>query len=141
MIKSADLNGDNYPDFYMTGYNSNKKIKILWNNGDGTFSYLNPVGIKDSQPEESSFFEVNPNPFLSATNIKFNCNEVSDVSVQIFSMQGREIKSLLNDQKIKGTFQLTWDGTDNSGRKCPTGVYFIILEVNGNLYSKKIIHY
>lgn len=141
-IKSADLNGDHYPDFYMTGYDSNYKVKILWNNGDGTFSYLNPVGIRDSKSERNSVFDINPNPFLSNTNIKINCIEVTIVSLKIIDMQGIEIKSLINNQKkTKGIYQIKWNGTDNAGKDCKPGVYIVVLKMNEIQYSYKIIHY
>jgi hypothetical protein len=141
-MKSADLNGDGYPDFFMTGYNSNNKIKILWNNGDGSFSYLNPVGIKDEELKEYLTFEINPNPFTSFSKIKFNCTKKSFVSLKIVDMLGLEKICLLNNQKKSaGDYVTSWDGRDASGNKCEPGAYIMILEINGNQYSKKIIHY
>ena len=140
-IKSIDLNGDSYPDFYMTGYDSNNKIKILWNNGDGTFSYLNPVGISESGFERKQLIGISPNPFWETTKIAFECSTTSDVSLKIIDMRGIDVKNLITGQtKLKGIHQIIWDGTDNSGKKCNPGVYIISLKLNGRQYSQRVIH-
>jgi hypothetical protein len=140
-MKSIDLNGDSYPDFYMTGYDSNNKIKILWNNGDGTFSYLNPVGIYESGFERKQLIRISPNPFGKTTKILFECSAISNVSLKIIDMRGVDIKNLITGQtKLKGTHQSIWDGTDNSGKKCNPGVYIISLKLNGRQYSQRVIY-
>jgi len=141
-MQSSDLNGDGYTDFYMTGYNSNNKVKILWNNGDGTFSYLNPVLIDDVNLEEKVIFEISPNPFSSYTNINFSCDQTSKVTLKIIDILGIEKISLIKNQNIlKGNYQYEWNGVDYSGKYCNPGIYIIILEMNGNRYTHKIIYY
>lgn len=141
-IKSMDLNGDYFPDLYMTGYNSNNKVKILWNNGDGSFSYFNPVGIKEPNYNMDPKIEVNPNPFLLSTSIKFTSFLPAIVSLKIYNIQGIEIQSLMVDQKIvSGDYEIMWDGTNYSGNTLSPGVYIILLRINGLPSSCKIIHY
>ena len=142
IINSIDLNGDNFPDFYMTGYSSNIKVKILWNNGDGTFSYENPVGIKESVPLQDLYFNIMPNPFSSSTYINFTIHDAEVVSLRIIDIQGNIINNLMNDKNIeKGDYQIKWDGTNNSGILISPGVYLIVFTINENIFSKKIIYY
>ncbi|MBP6871590.1 MAG: VCBS repeat-containing protein, partial [Bacteroidales bacterium] len=141
-IKSIDLNEDSYPDFYMTGYNSNNKVKILWNNGDGTFSYLNPVGIYQPYCENKVIMQINPNPVHSRAIIQLNCVDISYISLKISDLQGFEVKSLMNNQPIsKGINQITWDLTDNAGKRCCPGLYIITLTLNGKQFSQKLIFF
>jgi flagellar hook assembly protein FlgD len=57
-------------------------------------------------------------------------------------MHGVEVKHLINMKKIsKGEHETNWDGTDDSGSKCNPGIYVILLEQNGQIYSQKVIHY
>ena len=141
-IKSVDLNGDSYPDFYMTGYNSNNKIKILWNNGDGTFSYLNPVGINNNKRERTPILMTSPNPFQYNTSISFRCENLEKVTLKVIDMHGVVIKHLLaNQNNSAGIYQCNWTGTNDLGEKCSPGIYVIVLEINKNQYSCKVIYY
>jgi hypothetical protein len=139
-LKSADLNGDEFQDLYMTGYNSNNKVKILWNNGDGSFSYLNPVGIKNPEQSQAKLISISPNPFISSTTIEFVCKGTSKTTLKILDMNGIEITSYHNIQCTNGGIvRVHWDGTDNSDIRCNPGVYLIILNHNGMISSQKII--
>jgi flagellar hook assembly protein FlgD len=42
---------------------------------------------------------------------------------------------------MRGVNQITWDGTDKSGKDCKPGVYIVKLTMNEIQYSYKIIHY
>jgi len=43
--------------------------------------------------------------------------------VSVFSPDGRRVKVLEHGARQAGTFSVTWDGTDESGRRVPNGVY------------------
>ena len=74
--------------------------------------------------------------------IKFTCDESSLVTLMIIDLLGNEKINLINNQKKeKGIYQYIWDGTSYSGGICNPGVYIIILLINENNFSHKIIHY
>jgi len=79
-----------------------------------------------------------PNPFINYTEFWFNHNssDILDVSIQIFTISGKLIKTL-NGQtnNISGTASstsrdLTWNGTDDFGSKIAKGVYVYKLKVH-----------
>ncbi|MBP6871587.1 MAG: T9SS type A sorting domain-containing protein [Bacteroidales bacterium] len=141
-VISKDLNSDNYPDLIMTGYDSNNKIKILWNSGDGTFTYENPVIIKESDLNTDLILQVNPNPFNYNTQIVIKINQPSLTSLKIIDLFGFEKISFIKSQKLaEGEHSYGWDGNDLLSRQCPPGIYILILEINGNRFSQKLIHY
>jgi len=53
----------------------------------------------------------------------------SSVSLTVFDMAGREIRTLLTRERIPAESYVRWDGMDGSGRQVPTGVYIIHIEV------------
>jgi hypothetical protein len=133
-IKSIDLNGDTYPDFYMTGYNSNNKIKILWNNGDGTFSYLNPVGIMEKvvDPIKLTIF---PNPSTGNFTIDYTLDKKCLVTLSILSSSGQNLAEIQKGALDKGEYQEIIREID-----LPVGIYFIQLSHNDVITdSEKII--
>ena len=87
-----------------------------------------------------------PNPFVNYTEFWFNHNssEPLDVSIQIFTVSGKLVKTL-NGQTtggIKTTSSLSrnmvWDGRDDFGDKIGKGVYIYKLTVHSNLLNKKV---
>ena len=89
-----------------------------------------------------------PNPFVNYTEFWFNHNssDVLDVSIQIFTVSGKLIKTI-NGQTNLGSNtsavsrDLTWDGTDDFGSKIGKGVYVYKLKVrssNTGMQAEKI---
>ncbi len=93
-------------------------------------SYLNlPVVFKLNQNY--------PNPFNPTTTIKYQLPKQTNVSIDIFNILGQKINSLLkNKQKEAGYFQVKWDGTNYSGKKVATGLYF--LQLSTKEFSKAV---
>ncbi|MCX6225694.1 MAG: aryl-sulfate sulfotransferase [Bacteroidia bacterium] len=81
-----------------------------------------------------------PNPFSGNTNIEFEIENSKKVSIVIFDLSGKQTKSLMNEKCSAGKYNLTWDGTNDSGTRVPNGMYFYILMADGQKISKKLIY-
>ncbi len=77
-----------------------------------------------------------PNPFVRATVIRFALPIESKVSLKIFTLQGRLVRTLLKpDQKFTADYhQVVWNGRDDHGQVCAAGPLIYILEAGK--YSK-----
>jgi hypothetical protein len=69
-----------------------------------------------------------PNPFHTATTIRFSVPEVQHVEIEIFDVTGRRVARLLNGRPKAGPNQTTWDGKDDLGRPAASGIYFCTLK-------------
>ncbi len=69
-----------------------------------------------------------PNPFNPTTHIQYQLPKASDVKLTVFNVLGKEIVTLVNQKQNAGTYQLTWDGTNNAGLQVSSGVYFYKIE-------------
>ncbi len=67
---------------------------------------------------------IYPNPFNPATNIQLVVGRAGLVSVDIFSVNGARVRSLLNEERATGTFVLRWNGRGDDGNLVPSGAYF-----------------
>lgn len=80
-----------------------------------------------------------PNPFLNYTEFWFNHNSsgILDVSIQIFTISGKLIKTIIGQTNSSGVSSLsrniTWDGTNDYGSKIGKGVYIYKLKVKSQL--------
>jgi sugar lactone lactonase YvrE len=72
-----------------------------------------------------------PNPFNPTTNFSYSVPKASDVKIVVYDLFGREIKTLVNETKVAGTYSITWNGRDNNNRQVATGVYFYKMKAAG----------
>lgn len=83
-------------------------------------------------PEVLSLSQNYPNPFNSSTCIEFTLPGKSLVKLSIYNILGQRIATLADGQFKAGHHSVSWNGTDDSGREVPTGVYFYSIDANGN---------
>ncbi len=96
-----------------------------------------PTGVKiESNPILNSFslLQNYPNPFNSSTNIKFQIINYDRVVLKVFDLLGREVKTLVNEELIPGTYEVKFDAGN-----LPSGVYFYRLRSGDFFDFKKMI--
>jgi hypothetical protein len=108
-------------------------------------NYWTPDDITDIQeqsqvPATGNNLKQNyPNPFSAGTTIAYDIASLADVSLQIFDLNGLYIRTLVKHSQGKGSYSAYWDGTNDSGTRVSSGMYFYILSGNGQRLSKKMI--
>lgn len=83
-----------------------------------------------------------PNPFNASTLIQFTVPINTNPSItvlEVFDMQGRRVKQLLNEFLSAGTYVVRWDGTNQINETLPSGVYFYRIQSNGHKNIGKIM--
>jgi hypothetical protein len=103
---------------------------------DGKSEFHGPISVLgvDPLPKTFAITQNYPNPFNPVTAFGYDLPEASDVSIRVYTLLGKEVKTLVNLRKNAGRYQLTWDGTDAQGRKVASGVYFLAMKA-GNFTS------
>jgi len=133
-VRSTDLNGDTYPDLVLSGYNDRRQFKILWNDGDGTFSYLNPVGIKEIRHGKTSL-TIFPNPANHHIDINMEINHEDTYEIMLYSLTGQKLFQSIGKFSIPGTYSIRQDVST-----IPSGIYFLVFQSNGAILdSKKLV--
>lgn len=76
-----------------------------------------------------------PNPFASSTRFQFEITQPAEISVEIFTVNGRKIYR--NDKKPfpAGTHYFEWDGKDAYGDEIANGVYLFRIKAQGDVGS------
>ncbi|MFC2117904.1 ASPIC/UnbV domain-containing protein [Bacteroidota bacterium] len=87
----------------------------------------------------ASVINTYPNPFIDSITIEYKVNEYSQVTLNIFDLLGKEVKTLINSYESPGTKTQVWDGTNNSGNKLQPGTYQILMQINGVITTKQLI--
>lgn len=95
-----------------------------------------PTSVEDGrQPNPTSFTlsQNYPNPFNGSTIIEYyvpeNKTRHADVQLQVYDLLGRQVRDLINEDQQTGEHSITWNGTDDTGKGLPSGVYFYGLHI------------
>ena len=87
-----------------------------------------------SLPTEYIIEQNYPNPFNPTTDIQFQIPEDAHVTITIYNTLGQLVKTLVDDIKPAGYYNVHWDGTDNYNVKLSSGVY--LYRFSTEKYSK-----
>jgi hypothetical protein len=87
----------------------------------------------------SQLFQNAPNPFNPSTTIRYSVSQRGPVTLDIFSVGGARVRTLVSRPHDPGVYDVRWNGTDDSGRPVASGVYFYKLRSTGFADSKKLI--
>ncbi len=71
---------------------------------------------------------ISPNPFGLSTRINFSIKQAGPVCVELFTVEGKLIRTLLTESHQRGNFHASWDGSDDAGREVESGSYFCRLK-------------
>lgn len=83
--------------------------------------------------------EIYPNPFSTATRIKYRITAKSKINLSVYDINGRKVKTLLNKTQQPGYYSIVWDGRDNNNNLIRKGLYFITIQTKKGTYTKRII--
>lgn len=101
---------------------------------DGSFTYSNTIEVEIESPNTFSLEQNYPNPFNPSTNIKFSIPERSIVTLKIYDVLGKEITTMVNEEKQAGSYTLKFDGKELS-----SGLYFYTFKAGNYTSTKKML--
>jgi hypothetical protein len=94
-------------------------------------------------PSDYSLNQNYPNPFNPDTYIRYRLPERARVQLEIFSLTGQKIRTLVNMKQSAGSYTIVWDGRDELGKKVASGIYFYRIKAVSSeqtfITSKKMI--
>lgn len=80
-----------------------------------------------------------PNPFNPSTTIVYVLPQSNRVSVSIFNVKGQIVKTLVNEYQSSGWHSVFWDGRDDKGILCASGIYYCRIIANGKIKTRKML--
>ena len=94
----------------------------------------------DLIPTKYALRQNYPNPFNPETMISFDLPEQAKVTLQVYNLMGQSIKTLVNERKVAGRYQVAWDGTNDKGLSVASSVYFYRIKAIGETkeFSQKM---
>jgi subtilisin family serine protease len=80
-----------------------------------------------------------PNPALEKAQVSYAVATAGPVSISMFDLNGRLVKTLVNGNSKPGVNRVAWDMTDNAGKRVATGIYFCKLVAGSRTQSRKLV--
>ena len=124
---------------FPTDWNINPTI----NNGYPYLNYADSVSTADPTSTVSNIGAVlhaaYPNPFNPSTTISFDVHSSERISINIYNVKGQLVKNICNQMYNKGYHSIIWNGKDNKGIQCGTGVYFYKMQAGKVTQTQKMM--
>jgi flagellar hook assembly protein FlgD len=105
------------------------------------FSSDEIIDIKETTDLQFDLHNLFPNPFSEKVAINFEIPKDEKVIIEIYDMQGRLVRELLNEIYPPGKHCVYWKGKDDSGYRVLPGIYFCHFKAGKYNISKSIVYY
>jgi immune inhibitor A len=107
---------------------------------DSLFSIKSEVGVGVvGEVARFGLLENHPNPFNPLTRIEFSLDEGARVSVKIYDISGKVVRTLVEETMSSGRHRAVWNGEDENGRSVTSGIYVCRLEAEGKTAMRKMV--
>jgi len=115
---------------------------LILHTQNGGVTFVRDDEENTNRPESFSLFQNHPNPFNPGTIIKYSIPAVtlrqaqSDIiiSIKVYDVLGKEIATLVNEEKTAGEYEVEFDGTG-----LPSGIYFYRIKAGSYINTKKMV--
>ncbi len=101
---------------------------------NGNYKYSKEISVSLNPAYEFSLEQNYPNPFNPTTTLNYQLPESGFVTLKVYDIIGKEIATLVNEQKNQGKYSVNFDAS-----KLASGVYIYRIRVNDYVSSKKMI--
>jgi glucose/arabinose dehydrogenase len=97
-----------------------------------------PLSV-DPSLSSQIYFRVAPNPFRSTTDLSFRLPRGAHAKVDLFDLQGRRVRRLMDGNGVAGENRVTWDGADDQHRPVKPGIYLARLDMLGYTKTLRVV--
>ena len=80
-----------------------------------------------------------PNPFNRQSTTEYVLSESQHVTIELYDVLGRRIRTLVNAWKETGLHTIRWNGQNRYGQEVGSGVYFCRMRAEGTTKTRKIV--
>jgi hypothetical protein len=106
----------------------------------GASSWLGPATLAASEAiAQEPSVEACPNPFSPGTRITYAVAPTGSVVLAVYDVNGRRVRTLVDEWRPAGAHVVFWDGRDASARPVSAGVYFVRLETSQEARTQKLV--
>ena len=119
----------------------NYYYKLAAEDCQGNVEFHEPVlaSAATAVPGTYSLMPNYPNPFNASTVIGYQLPVSGQVTLAIYDVLGRKVRTLLNAYREAGNYTARWDSEDDRGGELKSGVYFCVFETGDFSQTRKMV--
>jgi len=110
-------------------------VVIVGKTNDGPMFTERPAGA----PAATALHPNVPNPFNPVTAIPYDVRETARVTLVVYDVGGRAVRTLVDGVTPPGSFAARWDGTNDDGTAMASGIYFVRLVAGEVAQTRKLV--
>jgi len=101
-------------------------------------------GVAEDEPPAdqrwvTAISPVAPNPMRDQATLTFRLARPEVVTLEIYSVEGKRVRTLIREPRPAGSYRLAWDGSDESGADVSSGLYFVRFSTGARHEEQKLI--
>lgn len=127
--KLVDSNSDGVYEIIFKGYKLSTDLYAIH-----LISFNGSSGSNQIQLQKHSSLDNYPNPFSGSTTIRYNVPTANIVTIKLFDMNGRLIRSILKEQKDAGDYEINF-----KSENIQTGTYFYQIQIGDFTDAQKML--
>jgi hypothetical protein len=98
-----------------------------------------PGGDDPKADRAQGLISVMPNPAVGTITVEFTVPRREQVSISVYDVQGRMVRSVFAANAEPGLHKTLWDGRDSSGRRVAPGLYILRMKMESSTDAQKIV--
>ena len=95
--------------------------------------------VENMVPEIFALHQNYPNPFNPTTQIRYDLPEEQNVTIAIYDVMGRNIRTLMNERQTAGYHSVRWDAKNDMGESVAAGMYIYTIQAGEFRATKKMV--
>jgi|GEM_PF-4497013 len=126
----------------MIGRDGEYYYRLVSIDGGGSKDVYGPIKVKVSGfvPRVYALHSVYPNPFSRRLVISYDVPKMSNVSLRVYDVSGRVVKTLVNGKKAANYHSIEWDAKGDGGKSVGYGVYFLRMDAGSYSKTQKLLY-
>jgi hypothetical protein len=137
VASAGDVNGDGFDDIIVGApaywYHQDYRGRAIIYAGNGNLTSVKEIQPAPIQrPEYNALYQNYPNPFNHHTVIRYSVSSMKQPTLAklgIYDILGEEVRILVSKHQQTGTYEVVWNGTDETGKEVTSGIYYYELKV------------
>jgi len=96
-------------------------------------------GDTPAPPSRTALAPIAPTPSRGAADVGFSLARGGRVTLTVLGVDGRRVRTLVDDVREPGEYRMHWDGSDAAGSMAAPGLYYVRLEAPGARFTRRLV--
>ncbi|MGH2570472.1 MAG: DUF7467 domain-containing protein, partial [bacterium] len=95
--------------------------------------------VESAMPQVTGLANIFPNPLDRETTISFTLARTEQVRLAVYDLRGALVRTIVDEGRSAGRYQVRWDGRNNSSGRVASGVYFVRFVAGSENVVRKVV--